>query len=175
MESAIEYRDIPGKPGYRVGSDGSVWSRKSRGRGGLADNWHILKVSVHSAGYLVVGLRNGAAKTCPVFFVHRLVLESFVGPCPEGMECRHLDGNPQNAALANLSWGTPDENGRDRIRHGTQITGSRVPTSKLTESDIPAIRQLRERGLTQLEIGMMFNVAPGTISAIERGVTWKSA
>ena len=28
--------------------------------------------------------------------VHRLVLAAFVGPCPEGEEVRHLDGNPGN-------------------------------------------------------------------------------
>lgn len=49
--------------------------------------------------------------------VHRLVLETFVGPCPEGMEARHLDGDPNNNDLANLCWGTHLENMRDRARH----------------------------------------------------------
>ena len=32
----VEYRDVPGWPGYRVGDDGSVWSlwkRRGLGRG----------------------------------------------------------------------------------------------------------------------------------------------
>jgi hypothetical protein len=51
-------------------------------------------------------------------YVHRVVLEAFVGPCPEGMECRHLDGNSANNQVDNLKWGTPSENRADIIRHG---------------------------------------------------------
>lgn len=52
-------------------------------------------------------------------FVHRLVLEAFVGPCPEGMECCHNDGNPANNRLENLRWGTRSENVQDMLMHGT--------------------------------------------------------
>lgn len=40
-----------------------------------------------------------------IFFIHRLVLEAFVGECPEGMKTRHLDGDPANNRLSNLKWG----------------------------------------------------------------------
>lgn len=56
-------------------------------------------------------------------YVHELVLTTFVDPCPKGMECRHWDGNPTNNALSNLLWGTPKENGQDRVRHGTSRLG----------------------------------------------------
>lgn len=52
--------------------------------------------------------------------VHSLVLQAFVGPAPDGTECRHLDGNPDNNHLANLRWGTRSENILDTVRHGTQ-------------------------------------------------------
>lgn len=51
--------------------------------------------------------------------VHTLVLEAFVGPCPEGMECLHEDDDAQNNQLSNLRWGTRTENLRDRVRNGT--------------------------------------------------------
>jgi hypothetical protein len=51
--------------------------------------------------------------------VHCAVLEAFVGPCPPGKECRHLDGNGQNNKLQNLKWGTRLENVQDSIKHGT--------------------------------------------------------
>lgn len=51
-------------------------------------------------------------------YVHRLVLEAFVGPCPPDMEARHLDDDPLNNSLANLLWGTRSENVRDRVRNG---------------------------------------------------------
>ncbi len=52
-------------------------------------------------------------------YVHRLVLEAFVGPAPEGMEACHNDGNPTNNALSNLRWASRAENNLDRVRHGT--------------------------------------------------------
>ena len=39
--------------------------------------------------------------------VDHMVLTSFAGPCPPGMECKHLDGDPSNNALANLCWAPP--------------------------------------------------------------------
>lgn len=58
--------------------------------------------------------------------VHRLVLQAFVGPCPPGMECRHLNGDEQDNRVENLRWGTPSENARDRVRHGTHNRTSRT-------------------------------------------------
>lgn len=70
-----------------------------------------------AGGYLVVTLYGEAGgKT---YHVHRLVMNAFVGPRPAGMEVRHLDGNPQNALLDNLAYGTPSENRHDRRAHGT--------------------------------------------------------
>lgn len=51
-------------------------------------------------------------------WVHVLVLEAFVGPCPPRMECRHLNGNPADNRLENLRWGTRKENSADRKAHG---------------------------------------------------------
>ena len=54
-------------------------------------------------------------------------MRAFVGPCPDGQQVRHLDGNPVNnrwapgataeeviAAGGNLIYGTPAENCEDR-------------------------------------------------------------
>ena len=51
--------------------------------------------------------------------VHKLVMEAFVGPCPDGFEVRHLDDNPDNNTLGNLVYGTRGENLLDRVRNGT--------------------------------------------------------
>lgn len=87
--------------GYRSG----IWDVK------------ILRARPHVGGYLNACLRrDGNKKT---FKVHRLVLEAFVGPCPEGMECRHLNGNPADNRLANLVWGSKSQNELDKVHHGT--------------------------------------------------------
>jgi hypothetical protein len=57
--------------------------------------------------------------------VNCYVLEAFVGPCPSGMECRHLDGDVNNNNLQNLVWGTHLQNMRDSIKHGTFSHGSK--------------------------------------------------
>ena len=49
--------------------------------------------------------------------VHILVLEAFIGPCPEGMIGCHYDDNPKNNLLNNLYWGSHSENGKDKCRN----------------------------------------------------------
>lgn len=51
--------------------------------------------------------------------VHRAVALAFLGEPPPGQEVRHKDGDPGNAELSNLEYGTRSENMRDAVRHGT--------------------------------------------------------
>jgi len=127
-------------------------------------------------GHIGVALcKNNEIKT---FYIHRLVLIAFVGPCPPGMECRHLDGNPQNNRLENLKWGTKSENAQDSIKHGTHYSifptppkGSKHHSSKLNESQFRVITRLIEDDyLTQKEISEIFNVVQATISRIKNGI-----
>lgn len=77
----------------------------------------VLIGRLNAYGYRVVSL--GKKGHSGNFMVHRLVLEAFVGPCPEGMETRHLNGDRVDNRLENLTWGTPFENAMDRQLHGT--------------------------------------------------------
>lgn len=52
------------------------------------------------------------------WYVHRLVLFTFVGEPPPGTEGCHWDGHPANNALSNLRWGTRSENMLDIARLG---------------------------------------------------------
>lgn len=100
--------------------------------------------------------------------VHRLVLETFVGPCPAGMECRHEDGDRLNARLTNLSWGTPKQNGEDRVGHGKQARHERHGMAKLTADNVRTICGLLGT-MPQREIAAMFNVDPSLISRLNTG------
>lgn len=51
--------------------------------------------------------------------VHHLVLKTFVGPCPPGMEGCHNDGNFRHNWVDNLRWDTPSSNHFDKVKHGT--------------------------------------------------------
>ena len=133
FDSANEkWLPVPGCPGYEVSSFGRVRSiervvfRRSR--------WHdcyrkipgkILRPRPSGSGHVSVCLRvNGESVNR---WIHRLVLEAFVGPCPEGMECCHFpDRNPANNTIGNLRWGTKSENTLDSVVHGTSRLGSTV-------------------------------------------------
>lgn len=168
----VHYREI--KPGYRVGDDGSVWScieRVGNGRfaHAITDEWHELKgVAFNPSGYLKVAL--GATDQRQV---HRLVLEAFVGPCPPGMQCRHLDGNPKNNRLENLCWGTSKENHEDAARHGRFAYGERHRGAKLDGSKVIEILGQIARGDSQHAIARRFGVTQSVISRINSGRRWK--
>lgn len=101
---------------YEVSDQGRVRS--------LIGRTKILTGIRQHAGHLVVQPRKD--KRMYHKFVHRLVLEAFVGPCPAGMECRHLNGNPSDNRLENLAWGTKRENGYDRVLHGMNLNAEKT-------------------------------------------------
>lgn len=49
---------------------------------------------------------------------HRLVMMTFKGPCPSGLEVCHRDDDPSNNHLNNLYYGTQSDNMNDRVRNG---------------------------------------------------------
>ncbi len=176
--TSVEYQLIKGFPGYRVGTDGSVWTLHRLGcRGGIGTIWRRLQPWRHADGYFMVALKDPkdsrAGSLCfRKKYVHRLMLELFVGPCPPGMECCHYDGDPANNALTNLRWDTTRGNSADGIRLGRSTRGSRHPGAKLTEADIPKIRRLRRSGVSPFKIADQFGVCYGTIRGIMSGKFW---
>jgi hypothetical protein len=121
-------------------------------------------------GHLYVVLYAGGCRR--QMYVHRLVLEAVVGPCPVGQECRHLDGNPGNNHVGNLAWGTHTENMADRVRHGTSNRGVRNGNARLTEDDVVEIRRRLGQGMLHREIASLFGVRQPAISLIKTGKRW---
>ena len=98
---------------YEVSDMGRV-RRVSAGQGAQAGL--ILKPTPSSTGHLRVSLYAGGSKA--IRYVHRLVLEAFVGPCPPGMEACHWDDDPTNNSLENLRWDSRSANVLDQVRNG---------------------------------------------------------
>jgi hypothetical protein len=143
---AVEYRDVPGFPGYRVGDDGSVWSclkliilgGRSGSRSEIGDTWKRLRVTINPDGYPLVTLRrDGLSHNRSV---HSIVMLTFVGPIPDGEEVAHENGIRADPRLSNLSYKTYRENQRDSYRHGTRPLGERHPNAKATEEAVRSIR-----------------------------------
>ena len=105
--------------------------------------------------------------------VSSLVIEAFVGPRPKGMFCCHNDGNPNNNLITNLRYDTPKGNMADTLIHGTHLWGANNGMAKLSENDIPIIRELLKTDMTNDEIGEVFNVSHSTIWKIKDDRTWK--
>ena len=81
-----------------------------------------------SRGHLVVNLcRNGIQRTA---YVHRLVLEAFVGPCPPGMEACHANDISGDNRLVNLRWDTSSANHFDAVNNGRHHWASKTVCDK---------------------------------------------
>ena len=116
------WKPIPGYEGwYEVSDKGNVRSltRMVDGFWGAQrfEGRAMSPYRSNSSGHLRVALsRNGKTEGR---WVHRLVLEAFVGPCPDGMEACHANGNPADNCLPNLRWDSRSANSKDSVRHRT--------------------------------------------------------
>jgi hypothetical protein len=164
-------KTIPNHEGYSITEDGRVWSKPRKDTLGRRCGNKWLKSVLKKHGYLMVSLTK-----YELSYIHRLVLETFIGPCPDKMECRHLDGDPLNNNLENLKWGTPSENRMDTVRHHRHpdTKGERHGGHKLSEQDVRMIVYIYQTGLfEQKEIAKMYSVTPSAISLITRKRTWR--
>lgn len=180
-DSTVSYRELPEFPGYRVGTDGSVWTKwLSIGKGWrygferVLGEWRQLKAKKNPNGRLFVCLYPGRKWR----LIHHLVLEAFVGPRPTGFQCCHNDGDPTNNHLENLRWDTAKNNMKDRDRHGRTRRGEMHCDAKLTETQVREIRRAhtphKKKGPgTPAMLAKQHGVNVGTIQAIVYRRTWK--
>ena len=154
-----DWRPVPGWIGYYASADGQVRSEHQ-----------ILRASSGKYGHLFV-CPSVAGKQRPEA-VHRMVCAAFNGACPQGMECRHLDGNPTNNKPENLAWGTKLENQRDRLAHGTDNSGARNGRSKMTEAQVIAIYARAKAGESRVIIAEEFGTTVSQVGLIAAGFRW---
>jgi len=83
----------------------------------------MLKPWTIGKGYLAVEFwRDGVRQRA---YLHQEVAKAFLGAA-DGLEVRHLNGDPQDNRVENLAWGTRQENALDMVRHGTQWQQSKT-------------------------------------------------
>jgi hypothetical protein len=160
------FKEIPGFSGYWINRHGEV--RSQRGRG---DTWRKLTFHIHKYnGRAMVGLRQNGKTRLMKRAV--LLLTTFVGPRPPGMECCHENDVVTDDDLSNLRWDTHANNIRDRGRNGHTSSGKRNGRAKITDDDVREIRRLKETGLTLREIAGRYPISKSMISYICRGEFW---
>jgi hypothetical protein len=175
MESDFQdeqWREVPFDKNYMVSTMGRVKSLPRvvqcgplTGDGTRAIPGKILQPWLLSTGYLQVALSKSKR-----YSVHRIVLETFVGPCPPGMEAAHNDGDRANARLDNLRWATKQGNMADKILHGTNNHGEKNNMSKLSSEQVKAIRSDSRK---RREVAKDYGITPEAVSHIVLRKNWK--
>lgn len=171
----LEYHALKGYRRYLIGNDGSVWSCISRGgraRRLITTTWHRMSPDRLHRGHRRVALVDDDGKTRR-FRVSHLVLEAFVGPCPDGCEACHGPAGSSDDSVANLRWDTKAANAADRKRDGTELLGEDHPRSKVTDVVVNLMRELRNDGITLREIADRFGVTIAQVSNIVNFKQWK--
>lgn len=169
----IEWRVVPGFGGrYEVSDDGkmrSVFENGGRPRG------EFLSIETKRNGYHCITLQ--VDKVRSKRYIHRLVWEAFCGPIPSGIDINHLNGVRADNRLSNIELATRSEN----MLHGMRVMGRKSnPTkgsrhwgARLSEADIPVIRELLASGTTCRAIGAQYGVSKTAIWLIETGKNWR--
>ncbi len=180
------WREVSGFPDYEVSSFGRVWSKP---RTHVRTDYRNGKdVTVRVGGRMLgasaryrkgrITLMTVALKPGGNMLLHHVVLNAFVGLCPQGMEACHNDGNAANNRLSNLRWDTHLENVHDSIRHGTHsppplLVGDAIGSSVLSEEDVIFIKRApAKRGIGN-QLARKYGVCKSLVSQIRRDVIWK--
>jgi hypothetical protein len=102
--------------------------------------------------------------------VHVVLCEYQHGPRPSARhEAGHSCGKKRCINRYHISWLTYEQNGADRVRHGTSNRGERQGAHKLTEANVLAIRASTETGAI---LGARFGVSGSHVSRIRRREEW---
>lgn len=127
----------------------------------------IRKIQTRSHGRKYVLLSNKR----PIA-IHRAVAEAFIGPCPDGCNCNHIDGDPANNRVENLEWITHSENMKHAYRNGLTPVGEKRGNSKLTNSTAASIKKMLRDGVRVFEVAKHFCLHKSTVQNIKNGSCW---
>lgn len=155
-------------PEYEVSSHGR-FRRASGGQGACAGKllkWHTCV----STEYPVVRFSRGGKQFARA--VHSCVAAAFLGRRPDGMQVRHLDGDTMNCRVDNLAYGTPKENGEDKVRHGTSSAGELNCKAKITWEIAGEIRAAHTAGESSSAIAVRVGLHKTSVCRIIRGTRW---
>lgn len=160
-----EWKIIPGYENYKISNHGNIINLYMKSR--LRPCFNFKKTHYTANLY-------GKDETYKIHQLHRLVLQAFVGPCPEGMQCCHNNGNGLDNRLENLRWDTTKSNCADQAEHGTKRLNERHHRSKLSNDECLTIKSISPyRGMIP-KLAKYYNVSVSTIRDIIKGKTWSN-
>lgn len=165
------WKDIPGYEGlYQVSNMGQIKSFPRTNR----STSKILSTKPKDNGYIEVALYKN--KKCIKFYIHRIVLETFIGK--SDLECNHKDGIKSHNNIENLEYCTRTENLKHAFKIGLkEHKGVKHPRSKLREFQIYRIKFIAKyynvkRGYWT-SLARSLRMSRSAIYSIIKNVTWK--
>lgn len=147
------------------------WSKVAIG--GEDDCWLWQASKSEGYGKFMVG-RSADGAWRPTY-AHIVSWQLTHGEIPEGLFVCHDCDVRACVNPSHLFLGTIAENQADMAKKDRSLFGELAFGAKLTAADIPKITRLREKGLTQQKIAMIFGVSRENIRNILHGKIWRRA
>jgi NUMOD4 motif/HNH endonuclease len=157
---------------YEVSDQGNVRSIRRERMTNFGERFYgggAVKPIMGTRKYLVVNLTSPDGRR-KQYFLHKLVLEAFIGPRPNGMQACHGNGIRTDCSLVNLRWDSIKANHADKVAHGTAQRGERGSNAKYTEA---TVRTILAEKLTAKEASIRFSIPISTAEKIVSRTTWK--
>lgn len=176
--SAEQWKAIPGFQHFYASDQGRIRRGACvtpRGRH-LRERVIAQRVDRSRNGYSYVLVHLLTGKGYRPFSVARLVLLAWCGGPQDGEECRHLNDNSEDCRLANLRWGTRQENRDDMVRNGRSAAGERNGAAVLSSGQVRLIRNIYKKGSHTCgasALAYRFGVHVNTISDVVTRRTWR--
>lgn len=154
---------------------GRFWAKVNRQgpvvREDLGPCW-VWTASLRPNGYGQLKFRGRAGRKA-----HRVSWELHNGPIPPGASVLHRCDNPACVRPEHLFTGVQATNMKDMDAKGRRkipgLRGTAIGNSKLSESDVVTIRQLRNvEGRKLNDVAARFGISYSTVSEIALGKTW---
>ena len=136
-----EWRWIDGFQNYEVSSLGRVRTRRMM-KPNYTNGYEYVSLSKDKKQYRIL--------------VHRLVAETFLGPCPEGMECCHLNGDRMDNRVENLEWNTHQKNIGDVVKHRKEV----IADNKKMKEALLLIQEFPEKAVDIAQLALKNDPPP---------------
>ena len=160
-----EWKCIKDYPDYDISNTGTIRSRRRA-------KCRYLTPRSMKGGYERIHLCNDSEEKD--FLIHRLVLDAFTGPAPNGCEANHKDGVTWNNNINNLEWISHSDNVKHGYRNGNPSrSGELNARALLTNAEANQIRKMYNQGIYKATLSLIFNVREEIIQKIIIGKTYK--